>query len=230
MARSAAERRQELVTLYREAQGCTLCPLAEGRTQVVFGAGNADADLMFVGEAPGFHEDQQGLPFVGRAGKLLDEMLADNGMARDEVFVANVLKCRPPANRDPQPAEIETCRPYLHSQVALIEPRVICTLGNFATKLLTGSPQGITRVHGRPQEHEIGARSVVIYPLFHPAAALRTPSVKEELGADFGRLPALLAAAAPAGPAPGAVEPAAAAPAEPQPAGAREVEQMDLFG
>ena len=197
MGRPAAERRQELVALFREARGCTLCPLAEGRTQVVFGAGNADADLMFVGEAPGFHEDQQGVPFVGRAGKLLDELLGVNGLGREDVFVANVLKCRPPGNRDPQPDEIETCRPYLHSQVALIEPRVICTLGNFATKLLTGSPQGITRAHGQAQRHEIGSRSVVIYPLFHPAAALRTPSVKEQLAEDFGRLPALVAESAP---------------------------------
>jgi len=198
VGRPAAERRRELVALYREARGCTLCPLAEGRTQVVFGAGNADASLMFVGEAPGFHEDQQGVPFVGRAGKLLDEMLAVNGLGREEVFTVNVLKCRPPGNRDPQPSEIETCRPYLHSQVALIEPRVICTLGNFATKLLTGSQRGITQVHGQPQRHEIGTRSVVLYPLFHPAAALRTPKVSDQLAEDFGRLPALLAASAPA--------------------------------
>ena len=200
MGRPAAERRQELVALFREARGCTLCPLAEGRTQVVFGGGNADADLMFVGEAPGFHEDQQGTPFVGRAGKLLDEMLAGNGLGREQVFVANVLKCRPPDNRDPQPSEIETCRPYLQRQVELIEPRVICTLGNFATKLLTGSPRGITQVHGQPQRHEIGDRLVVLYPLFHPAAALRTPKVKEQLAEDFSRLPGLLVASAPAQP------------------------------
>ena len=202
MGRPAAERRQELVALFREARGCTLCPLAGGRTQVVFGGGNADADLMFVGEAPGFHEDQQGTPFVGRAGKLLDEMLASNGLGRQEVFVANVLKCRPPDNRDPEPLEIETCRPYLQRQVELIEPRVICTLGNFATKLLTGSPRGITQVHGEPQRHDIGDRPVVLYPLFHPAAALRTPRVKEQLAEDFARLPGLLAASAPAEPEP----------------------------
>ena len=571
MGRPAAERREELVALYRAARGCTLCPLAEARTQVVFGAGNADADLMFVGEAPGAHEDEQGVPFVGRAGKLLEELLAANGLGRDDVFIANVLKClryssqvqladgswerigrlvrarydglvmsvdadgclvprrvtgwhatplagrrvyrltyrcakrvgqtrtgieltgdhpvltergyvavedlesgdqiatgqglselemdvvcgtllgdgyltrrsatltfghskkqldyalfkadlladlqprtqelqaaavaggpplydvvhvrtlanralgvlrrdfygpgkvvpswladnlndrmvaiwfmddgytrirpprsplaeiatvsfshqdlqillrglrtlglpakasrsrlyfdvpttealsrriapyvppsmryklhpeverevpfdpdqlrpgrkdvlfddvdvedvttrgqadttffcidvedthnfvtaggvvhncRPPGNRDPQPDEIETCRPYLHSQVALIEPRVICTLGNFATKLLTGSPQGITRVHGRPQSHQIGSSSVVVYPLFHPAAALRTPSVKQQLAEDFARLPRLLADAAPAMP-------------EPEPGQRREIEQMGLFG
>ena len=152
MGRSAADRREDLVALYKEARGCTRCPLHQTRTQVVFGAGNADADLMFVGEAPGFHEDQQGIPFVGRAGQLLNELLQEQGMDRDDVFIANVLKSRPPDNRDPQPAEIEACRPYLERQVELIEPRVICTLGNFATKLLTGSPQGITRVHGEPQE------------------------------------------------------------------------------
>ncbi len=137
MGRSAADRREELVALYKEARGCTLCPLHESRTQVVFGAGNADADLMFVGEAPGFHEDQQGIPFVGRAGQLLNELLEEQGLGRDDVFIANMLKCRPPGNRDPTADEIETCRPYLERQVELIEPRVICTLGNFATKLLT---------------------------------------------------------------------------------------------
>ena len=110
-------------------------------------------------------------------------------MVRDDVFIANVLKCRPPDNRDPQPDEIEACRPYLERQVELIEPRVICTLGNFATKLLTGSPQGITRVHGEPQERELGARTVQLFPIFHPAAGLRTPGVKEQLREDFAKLP-----------------------------------------
>ena len=155
MGRSAAERREELVALYKEARGCTRCPLHETRTQVVFGNGNADADLMFVGEAPGFHEDQQGIPFVGRAGQLLDELLEEQGLDRDDVFVANVLKCRPPGNRDPQPDEIEACRPYLERQVELIEPRVICTLGNFATKLLTGSPHG----HHARARRAAGARA-----------------------------------------------------------------------
>jgi uracil-DNA glycosylase family 4 len=191
-ARPASERREELIDLYREVSGCVKCPLAAGRTQTVFGMGNADADLMFVGEAPGFHEDQQGRPFVGRAGKLLDELLAGIGLDRSHVFIANVLRCRPPGNRDPQPDEIEQCKPYLYRQVELIEPKVICTLGNFATKLLSGSQQGITRVHGRPQERVVGERAVVLYPLFHPAAALRTPSVHEELRADFDRIPALL--------------------------------------
>lgn len=192
MGRPATERREDLVALFREAQACTRCPLHETRIQVVFGSGNADADLMFVGEAPGANEDARGLPFVGRAGNLLEEMLVNNGLSRSDVFITNVLKSRPPGNRDPQPSEIDACRPYLQRQVELIEPQVICTLGNFATKLLTGSPRGITQVHGQPQPHEIGGRAVVLYPLFHPAAALRTPKVKAQLAEDFSRLPELL--------------------------------------
>jgi DNA polymerase len=197
MSRPAAERREDLVALYKDVRACTRCPLHETRTQAVFGNGNADADLMFVGEAPGMHEDQQGIPFVGRAGQLLDELLREIGMSRAETFVCNVLKSRPPGNRDPQPDEILACRPYLERQVELIEPRVICTLGNFATKLLTRSQRGITSVRGAPQEHELGGRQVVIYPIFHPAAGLRTPKVKEQLREDFARLPGLLAEAAP---------------------------------
>jgi uracil-DNA glycosylase family 4 len=197
VSRSAADRREDLIALYREAKACTRCPLYKTRTQVVFGSGNADADLMFVGEAPGFHEDQQGIPFVGRAGQLLNELLAEQGLARDDVFIANVLKSRPPDNRDPQPSEIEACRPYLEKQVELIEPKVICTLGNFSTKLLTGSPLGITRVHGQPQERHMGGRPVTLFPIFHPAAGLRTPAVKEQLREDFTKLPALLAPPAP---------------------------------
>jgi len=220
MSRPAPERREELVELYKQARACTRCPLHETRTQVVFGNGNADADLMFVGEAPGASEDAQGLPFVGRAGKLLDEMLGENGLTREDVFVTNVLKSRPPGNRDPEAEEIQACRPYLQRQVELIEPRVICTLGNFATKLLSGSQQGITRVHGVPQQRELGGREVTLYPLFHPAAALRTPRVKEQLSEDFARLPGLLAQ-----------EPARAAPAEPEPGPTpASIEQMGLFG
>src|ERR671921_1030781 len=134
---SAEERREELKEVWRQAQACTRCPqLASTRTTVVFGAGNADADLMFVGEAPGANEDKQGLPFVGQAGKLLDTLLGEIGLARADVFVANVLKCRPPGNRDPLPGEIDACQDYLFRQIELIEPRVVCTLGNFATKLL----------------------------------------------------------------------------------------------
>jgi uracil-DNA glycosylase family 4 len=188
----AEARRERLVQVYNEASTCTLCPLSESRNTVVFGAGNADSDLMFVGEAPGAEEDKQGLPFVGRAGGLLNQLLEGIGMKRGDVFIANVLKCRPPGNRDPQPEEIATCQPYLAKQVDLIEPRVICTLGNFATKLLTGNPTGITKVRGSAQAHLIGGRPVHVFPLLHPAAALRTPAMADTLREDFGKLPALL--------------------------------------
>jgi uracil-DNA glycosylase len=171
---------------------CTRCRLAQGRTQVVFGVGDPQADLMFVGEAPGFHEDQQGHPFVGQAGKLLDRLLAGIGLDRGRVYIANVIKCRPPGNRDPQPDEIEACESHLFRQIALIEPRVIATLGNFATKLLSGKPHGITRVHGAPQDATLGGRNVVLYPLYHPAAALYTPTMLRTLEEDFSRIPPLL--------------------------------------
>jgi DNA polymerase len=200
---SATARREELKELLMAARECTRCAeLAATRTSVVFGAGNADAELMFVGEAPGANEDLQGLPFVGAAGKLLEQLLGEIGLSRAEVFIANVLKCRPPGNRDPQPVEIENCRPYLVRQIELIQPRVICTLGNFATKLLRGDPAGITRVHGQPEVRTIGEHTTRLYPLFHPAAALYTPSTLETLRADFVRLPGLLALAGPARPDP----------------------------
>src|ERR671917_2841658 len=226
-SRSAEERREELVELYREASGCVRCPLHQGRTKVVFGSGNANSDLMFVGEAPGMHEDQQGLPFVGRAGKLLDQLLEEVGFQRSDVFITNVLLCRPPGNRDPQPDEIETCKPYLHRKIELIEPKVICTLGNFATKLLTRSQRGITSVHGRPQVHELGGRTVRIFPIYHPAAALRSTRTLEELREDFAKLPALLAEPAPV--PIGAVAPVAAAMAAAGPEPEPEPPQMDLF-
>jgi uracil-DNA glycosylase len=188
----AEVRREALVEVYNEASICERCPLAGTRTRVVFGAGNADADLMFVGEAPGAEEDRQGLPFVGRAGAFLTELLEGIGLQREGVFIANVLKCRPPGNRDPQPEEIDSCRPYLERQVELIQPRVIATLGNFSTKLLTGKPAGITKVRGIPQEHLIGGRHLFLLPLFHPAAGLRTPKVAEQLRDDFSQIPALL--------------------------------------
>jgi len=191
--RPAQERRADLLELYRRLSPEWVCPLKESRTNVVFGSGNADAELMFVGEAPGANEDRQGKPFVGNAGRLLDRLLAEIGFEREDAFIANVLKCRPPGNRDPQPHEIEECTPHLTRQVELIEPTVICTLGNFALKLLSGSQMGITRVHGSPQPHEIGGRSVLLYPLFHPSAALRSTSVLELLRSDFARLPGLLA-------------------------------------
>jgi DNA polymerase len=148
---------------------------------------------MFIGEAPGLSEDERGLPFVGHAGKLLDTLLGQIGMDRSQVFIANTLKCRPPGNRDPQPLEIENCRDYLYRQVELIRPRVICTLGNFSTKLLRRSPTGISRVHGQPEVLTVGRRTVRLYPLYHPAAALRAPATLQALREDFARIPELLA-------------------------------------
>jgi DNA polymerase len=178
--------------LGEQVSGCTRCRLAQSRTQVVFGAGNPHAELMFVGEAPGFHEDKQGLPFVGQAGKLLDQLLAGIGLDRSRVYIANVLKCRPPGNRDPQPDEIEACEPHLFRQIELIQPKLVATLGNFATKLLSGKQVGITRVHGVEQETTVGGNSVVLYPLYHPAAALYTPAMLDVLKQDFARIPDLL--------------------------------------
>ncbi len=192
--------------------GCTKCALAAGRTQVVFGAGDPSSDLMFVGEAPGFHEDKQGVPFVGAAGKLLEQLLAGIGLTRDEVYIANVLKCRPPGNRDPLPEEIQACESHLWRQIELIEPRVVATLGNFATKLLSGRPTGITRVHGQEQEVTLGGRRVLLYPIYHPAAALYTPRMLEVLKDDFARLPELMGREA-VPPAPVYVAPVAAEPA-----------------
>ena len=226
---TALERREQLKEVFREASVCTRCALAETRTTVVFGAGNADADLMFVGEAPGANEDKQGLPFVGQAGKLLDKLLVEIGLNREQVFIANVLKCRPPGNRDPRPQEIESCRDYLHRQVDLIEPLVICTLGNFATKLLRDDPTGISRIHGQPEVHVLGHRAVRLFPIYHPAAALYTPSMLETLRADFARLPELLAQPAPQQPPPGVdvepvPEPEVALPDEPEGVVAAEAE------
>lgn len=227
MSRSSEQRRAALLDLYNEVQTCTKCPLHETRGKAVFGAGNADADLMFVGEAPGAEEDRQGLPFVGRAGKLLGELLEGIGLSRDRVFIANVLKSRPPSNRDPLPPEIDACRPYLFEQIRLIEPRVVCTLGNFATKLLSGSPAGITRVRGIPQVHELGGLTVFLMPLFHPAAALRATAVKETLREDFERLAELLE-----GPAPAPVREIAEAVESHQEGAASPpaIDQLDLFG
>jgi uracil-DNA glycosylase len=235
---TAADRREQLKAVWEQARTCTRCPqLASTRTTVVFGSGNADADLMFVGEAPGANEDKQGLPFVGQAGKLLDKLLGEIGMERGDVWVCNVLKCRPPGNRDPQPVEIENCQDYLLRQVELIEPRVVCTLGNFSTKLLRGDPTGITRLHGQPEVRVIGTRAVRLYPIYHPAAALYTPRMLETLREDFARLPELLELPPPNQPEPGEVEPlveeaplALEEPQEPEPESDPEpAEQLGLF-
>jgi uracil-DNA glycosylase len=238
---SASERREALKEVLAQARGCVRCPeLAATRRTVVFGAGNADAELMFVGEAPGASEDEQGVPFVGRAGKLLETLLEEIGMARSEVFIANTLMCRPPGNRDPQPVEIENCQDYLLRKVELIQPTVICTLGNFATKLLRNDPTGITRVHGQPEVLALGRRAVRLYPIFHPAAALYTPRMLETLREDFMRLPELLALGAPEQPQPldvPEIEPEGPAellaegngPEEAADTGASEVDQLGLF-
>jgi len=220
----APVRAAELDRLTAEWQGCQKCALARTRTQVVVGSGHPDSDLMFVGEAPGAEEDRQGLPFVGRAGALLTELLAGIGMERQDVWICNVLKCRPPGNRDPQPIEIESCEPYLFRQVELIEPRVVATLGNFATKLLTGSRVGITRVRGTPQVREVGDRTVFLLPLLHPAAALRTPSLVDTLREDFAKLPELIERPLPEDVRAPTVAELTASGAEPP------ADQLDLFG
>jgi uracil-DNA glycosylase len=201
---TAEARRDQLKAVWQECQGCVRCPqLAATRTKVVFGAGHADAELMFVGEAPGANEDKQGLPFVGQAGRLLETLLGEIGLSRGEVFIANALKCRPPGNRDPLPLEIQNCQDYLMRQLELIQPSVVCTLGNFATKLLRGDPStGITRLHGRDEVRTIGPRTVRLYPLYHPAAALYTPAMLDILRTDFARIPELLALPLPAQPEP----------------------------
>jgi len=211
----------ELEAFGRQVAGCTKCRLSQGRTQVVFGIGDPQADLMFVGEAPGFHEDKQGYPFVGQAGKLLDKLLAGIGLERSNVYIANVLKCRPPGNRDPAPDEIQACEGHLFRQIELIRPKVVATLGNFATKLLSGKPTGITRVHGTEQEVTLGGSCVLLYPLYHPAAALYTPAMLQVLEQDFARLPDLLGRE---------VEPPAPllSPVAPEPAQAQAV-QLGLF-
>jgi uracil-DNA glycosylase len=213
----AVERAAALREYAEHTSSCTKCALSTGRTQVVFGSGSPNADLMFVGEAPGFHEDQQGIPFVGQAGGLLDRLLGGIGLTRADVFVVNVLKCRPPGNRDPLPEEIAACEPHLFRQIELIEPKLVATLGNFATKLLSGRPAGITRVHGHEQEVTLGTRTVSLYPLYHPAAALYTPSMLEVLEEDFARIPALLDRV---------LEPAAVA--EPEPVSEHEPEPVQL--
>jgi DNA polymerase len=221
-----AQRRDDLVEIYRTASRCTLCPLAESRTTVVFGAGDANADLMFIGEAPGAEEDRRGLPFVGRAGGLLNELLAEIGLERSDVFIANTLMCRPPGNRDPQPDELAACRPYLLDKVRLIEPKVIATLGNFATKLITGNQTGITRVRGRPQIHRLGERTVRVFPILHPAAALRTPKLRSTMSEDFAALGCLLEEPAPEQEsAAAAARPTAAVEAE----APRGDDQLDIF-
>ncbi|MBC7293352.1 MAG: uracil-DNA glycosylase [Thermoleophilia bacterium] len=173
-------------------QDCRKCGLCRSRTQVVFGVGNPVAELMFVGEGPGFHEDRQGEPFVGQAGKLLTELLAGIGLERGDVYIANVVKCRPPENRDPLPEEIEACKPHLFAQIAVIRPRVICTLGRFATRLLADTELSMTAVHGKAKVVNVAGVELVVFPVYHPAAALYTPANRTVLEEDFRKLRRLL--------------------------------------
>ncbi len=176
----------ELTSFLHDCQRCKLAKL--GRTQVVFGVGNPNAEIMFVGEGPGFYEDRQGEPFVGAAGKLLNELLTSAGLSRSQVYIANVIKCRPPNNRDPEPDEVETCKPFLMQQIELINPKVICTLGNWATQTILGRKVGITKVRGQVIKHE----NVTIFPLLHPAAALHQGNLRQPLIEDFQKLKAFL--------------------------------------
>lgn len=177
-----------LQDFYEQIKDCQKCTLASSRTQVVFGDGNPHAEIMFVGEAPGFHEDRQGKPFVGAAGKLLDQLLEEIGIQRRDVYIANVIKCRPPENRNPQAEEIESCKPYLFTQIELIGPKVICTLGNFSTQLLLGKKVGITKLRG--QAFRQGGR--IIVPMLHPAAALHREGMMDAVKEDFRHLRKIL--------------------------------------
>jgi uracil-DNA glycosylase family 4 len=179
------------------ALGCSLCPLADqGRTQVVFGTGNSEAMLMFVGEGPGEQEDRKGEPFVGRAGQLLTQLIEGIGLTRADVYIANVVKCRPPGNRDPLPIEIETCAPWLDRQIELVRPRVVVTLGNFATKLLLGTKDGITKLRGREFPFDRAGVNATLVPVLHPAAVLRNGGrALAETRADFVVAKRLVAAA-----------------------------------
>ncbi len=187
------EREAALEEIAGRIRQCPLCPLAAGRTHAVPGAGRADADIMFIGEAPGYHEDQQGLPFVGQSGKYLNELLEMIGLSREEVFISNVVKCRPPNNRDPLPDEIEICvNTYLKEQVEIIRPKIIATLGRFSMALFFSKNARITKIHGQP----LRANNRIYYPLFHPAAVLRNPNLRPAMEADFKRMLTLIEEAA----------------------------------
>ncbi|QOJ36532.1 MAG: uracil-DNA glycosylase [Nitrospira sp.] len=174
-----------LQALAESLENCQRCPLAKlGRSRVVFGVGNPQASVMFVGEAPGYHEDQKGEPFVGAAGQLLNDLLKSAGLSRSDIYIANVIKCRPPNNRDPEPIEVETCKPFLLQQIALIRPTLVCSLGNWATQTLLERKVGITRVHGQA----FHLKEFVLFPLLHPAAALHQGTLLTPLREDFQKL------------------------------------------
>ena len=199
-----------------EVRVCTRCALARGRKNAVPGEGPADARIMFIGEGPGFHEDNQGRPFVGASGQYLETLLAEIGLKRDQVYIANVVKCRPPGNRDPEPAELAACRDYLDRQIALIQPSIIVTLGRFSMQRYFPG-ESISRIHGRPRR--VG--NVYYFPMFHPAAALRNPAWRQEMSKDIQRIPQLLAELDAA-----AQPPAAAPPDDDEPEG---YAQLSLF-
>ncbi|MDT7041942.1 uracil-DNA glycosylase [Candidatus Nitronereus thalassa] len=179
----------KLADLHDSLRDCQACRLASsGRTQVVFGTGNPHASIMFVGEAPGFHEDKQGVPFVGAAGKLLTGLLESVGLSREEIYIANVIKCRPPNNRNPQPDEIETCKPFLLQQIQLINPKLVCSLGNFAMQTLLEKKIGITKVRGQV----FRLPEFILFPLLHPAAALHQGNLMTPLREDFQKLKKVL--------------------------------------
>ncbi len=186
-----AEQFETLGELETAVKACRLCSLSESRTNAVPGEGPTNAKIMFVGEGPGFHEDRQGRPFVGAAGQYLEELLASIGLTREDVYITNVVKCRPPQNRDPLPNEIETCRPYLDRQIELIQPKLIVTLGRFSMNLFMPDAK-ISEAHGKPRK----IRGIVYYPVYHPAAGLHQPRWKSIIEEDFKRIPEVIAQAA----------------------------------
>ncbi len=215
----------DLTELSASLQDCQRCQLASGRTQVVFGVGNPQASIMFVGEAPGFYEDRQGEPFVGAAGKLLTELLQSVGLSRSDIYIANVIKCRPPNNRDPLPIEISTCKPFLLQQIELIQPKLVCTLGNFATQTLLERKVGITKVRGQV----IRLADFVVFPLLHPAAALHQGNLRVPLKEDFQKLKAVLEQMSKAPSLPGTDSPPSLKSQSPTEAPTSPPTQMSLF-
>ncbi|MFH1314148.1 MAG: uracil-DNA glycosylase [Candidatus Eisenbacteria bacterium] len=180
-----SDKEMKLLNLSESLEGCQRCGLWEGRTNIVFGSGSPDAQLVFVGEAPGYHEDLQAEPFVGSAGKFLDELLTEIlGVRRDDVYIANVLKCRPPENRDPTALEVDTCKPFVMQQLGILKPDTVCSLGNFATRTLTGKREGITKLRRKP----VKVGDLYVFPMFHPAAALHRGDLYEEVRQDFRSL------------------------------------------
>ena len=204
----------ELEHISEQVKACQQCPLGQMRTHAVAGGGPPNAEIMLIGEGPGYHEDQQGLPFVGQSGKLLEHLLATIKLTREQVFITNVIKCRPPNNRDPLPQEIAACTPYLHRQIKLISPLLLVTLGRFSMAQFFPPSARITRIHGQPLRQD----GRIIVPMFHPAAALRNPQWQNDMVQDFARIPALLEEAK--------RERAAQNPVGPEP---DDMEQLSLF-